>query len=826
MVSSDLPARTTSFIGREIELAAIIKLLADPACRLLTLIGVGGIGKTQLALQVANWLQNRFPDGITWVDLQPLQSGDYLIPVIADAIGVVLSGQEQLQQQLCRYLETKHQLLVLDNFEHVLEHVELLSAILQYAPGIKLLVTSREALNLQEEWLFPLTGLSLPASHDIKGMEEYDAIRLFVERARRVRTDFSVINEQAGVMRICQLVEGMPLAIEIAAAWTKSLRCSAIAAEIQQNVKFLTSRLHNVPERHRSMEAVFAQTWDRLTSDEQVLFKHLAIFRGGFQLEAVQIIANASLNLLASLLDKSLLRQDSTGRYHLHELLRQYAENQLKPDEAQQVATAHCVYYANFLNQWEFELVQGDQTRADTAIEIELENIRTAWQTALQQQQIHAIETIARMLFQFGQLQGRYLELVRVLEPALPILEAQKQSHIFAQVQVFLAWMLIRLGRLEQAALALEQSWSLFELLDITPVYGMGTHPLAPFTILEVVRGQYAAALHKGEKLIQESIRFSDQHNLAFAYYGLTSVHFNLGDYDKAYHCAQQAVTLAGEYGNRWFIAYCLNEWGRVASAIGKYAEAEQQYRTSYQIRQGFRDPEGIAVVLHHLGELALLRHNYPEAYELYNESLSIYDTLNDQGGLAAAHHGLGQVIAQTGKIAQAIHHLSLALAIATRIQFTPLVLSILIDIGSLLLKSDNHFERGVELLQLVGCHHASNQRQRTQVKSLLNKHQMPDSPQLPNLNRLLPEIQLILAGFSINAEDTAKKPLVEPLTERELEVLRLLSNGMSNEEIGKHLFVAVGTVKAHTSRIYGKLGVRNRVEAVAKGRELSLLNP
>ncbi len=821
MPSPSLTLPVTNFVGREHEMAAILKLLADPACRLLTLTGVGGIGKTQLALRVYSQLYDQLSEDIYWVDLQPLQSGDYLIPAIADAVGLTLSGQEQLQQQLCRYMETKRHLLVLDNFEHLLEHVDLLPEIMQRAPDIRLLVTSREALNLHEEWLYPLTGLNVPESQEIKELEAYDAIRLFVERAQRMRPDFSLTEEREGVIRICQLVEGMPLAIEMAAAWTKSLRCSAIAAEIQRNLNFLTSRLRDVSERHRSMEAVFAQTWARLTSDERTLFKRLAVFRGGFQAEAAQTIAGASLQLLASLSDKSLLRCDTTGRYHLHELLRQYAESRLEPDELQQAAVAHCQYYSAFLDQRQYHLVQGEQARSATEVETELENIRSAWQAALQEWQPDAIQILAATFFHFGQLQARHLEVLGVLEQALPVLEAHNATRLLAQVFVHLAWMLIRLGRLEQAARILAQSRAWFEELDITPVYGMGTHPLAPSIILQVIRGNYADAVRLGDQFMSVSARSGDLHAVAFAYYGLTSAHFNLGHYEQAYQCAQKAVTLSEAFGNRWFMAYCLNEWGSIARAMGNYGEAEQHYRASYQIRQGFRDPEGIAVVLNHFGELALLRQDYPQARELYEKSLGIYQNLNDQGGLATVHHGLGKVAAHAGEFDQAIQYLSQALTITTRIQFVPLTLSVLIDVGNLLLQSANQTRRGIELLTLVLHHPASSHQQREQTEALLGNRQSGDPAHLPDLNKLLPKVQAILTGLTA----TVAQPLVKNLTEREREILQLLVSGMSNAEIGDQLFITVGAVKAHTSRIYGKLGVRNRVEAIAKGRELSLFD-
>ena len=306
--------QTTRFVGRETELYETNQLLKNADCRLLTLVGVGGIGKTRLAVQLAKGQQQTFLDGVWFVNLQPLQSGNQIISVVMDAVGIVPSGHDTLENQLLQYLQEKKILLLFDNFENVLDSVGILIKILQHVPEIKLLVTSREALGLPEERLYPLEGLPTPQSYETDNIESSAAVELFVERARQVRPDFSLADNCPSVVRICQLVEGLPLAIEIAASWIKTLRCSEISAEIQQNLNFLTSNLRHVPERHRSMQAVFAQTWGHLTDDEQALFKKLAVFRGGFRREAVESIAGASLPLLSSLLDKCLLRLEASGR--------------------------------------------------------------------------------------------------------------------------------------------------------------------------------------------------------------------------------------------------------------------------------------------------------------------------------------------------------------------------------------------------------------------------------------------------------------------------------------------------------------------------------
>jgi DNA-binding SARP family transcriptional activator len=310
-VAHNLPPQLTSFIGREEELAEILRLLCDdPDCRLLTLIGPGGIGKTRLALRAAEQALNTFSDGVYFVPLVGVSGPEFLVSTIADALNIFFSSEGDPRGQLLSHLGEKEMLLVLDSFEHLLGGVGLLSEIVLTAPQVKLLVTSRTRLNLKEEWGFEVEGMRYPLTDEAEGqaLETYSAVQLFVERAHRVRTGFELLAEDVpAVLQICQLVAGMPLGIELAVFWLRMMPCQEIAHRIEQSLDFLTTSIHNVPERHRSLRAVFEHSWLLLSEDERTVFSRLSVFRGGFHSRAAGRVAGATLPLLSALVDRSLL---------------------------------------------------------------------------------------------------------------------------------------------------------------------------------------------------------------------------------------------------------------------------------------------------------------------------------------------------------------------------------------------------------------------------------------------------------------------------------------------------------------------------------------
>lgn len=852
-----IPAQPTALIGRAEEVAEIIGLLADPACRLLTLVGPGGIGKTRLALQAAIEARPAFAAGACLVNLQPIESVSFLATAIADALNVSLRGPEEPELQLLTYLSDKQLLLLLDNFEQLIGQggTALLSSIMEICPSVKLLVTSREVLNLQEEWLYQVQGLSFPplaqtSLPEADDPKPYSAIQLFVDRALRVRRDFSLEDEYNEVVRICQLVEGLPLALELAASWVKTLSCQMIAAEIQRNLDFLTTQLRNVPSRQRSMRAVFDYSWQLLSEEEQGVFRRLSVFRGGFERVGAEWVAGASLAMLSALVDKSLLGREAEGRYQIHELLRQYAAEQLaRSNDIGYAYERHSAYYADFLQQ-RAEAVQGrGQREAITEISADLENIRTAWQWAVQTANVESLyKSIFPLQFYFD-AQGRYLESLSAFEQALHVLERQPVSLTLAHLLVYLGWLHIRLGRLVQAQAAFARSRQIYTDLTALPPPGFATDPLLGLGLLAHIGGDYAQAGQLGETARQAHEARADRQNLQIALYVLTNAALAQGEYETAQRYAEQAYTLSQETENRWFMGYALSDLGRVAQALGDYDQAQQHFQASRQIKQEFNDPEGIAVALNHLGRVALLQQNYQDAEKLYRQSLALYRDIGDQGGLATTLNGLGAAACGLSHYPAAQQYFREALQITSAMQFAPLTLTILTGIAEMLGQAGQP-ERRIELLALAAAHPAGDFETKARAQQLLARCQADLPPNQfsaasqqgasADLAMLTSQILTLLAApLSIEVPESGgidKKSLspaplpprspalLDPLTPRELEVLGLIAEGMTNQQIAEKLIISVGTAKFYTSQIYSKLHVSSRTQAIARARELDLL--
>ncbi len=834
-----LPPQITSFIGRDEELAGIMERLIDASCRLLTVVGPGGVGKTRLAVEAAVQVADEFADGVHFVDLQAVEPTDFL-SAVADALHLSLSGQNPPRAQLLNYLGGKEVLLLLDNFEHLLSKTPFLSEVVRQASGVKLLVTSREALHLQAEWCYPLAGLPVPPrSASGEAVRAYGAVQLFLERVRRVRPNFSLDNERSGVVRICRLVEGLPLALELAASWARTLPCNEIADEIECNLDFLATPLRDVPERHRSMQAVFDQSWALLSEEERTVFKRLSVFRGGFQRAAAEAVAGATLPILSTLVDKSMVRRED--RYYVHELLRQFGEEKLQasPDEAEAVRQRHVEYYATFLHDRLEAINSTPQHRVATEIADELENVRAAWQRAVTDGNMDAIHSAASTFFYFCQLRSRFQEGAMALEAAATRIEQQPASRqrdlTLAQLFNHEGWLRIRVGEFDRARRLSEQSRALYGRLDAPPPPYMGGDSSVALAVTALIQGDDEWAVALCESARHAAAARGDKQNLAFAHYGLTAAKSAQGNYEAAYRHAERACALAEAAGNRWFLAYPLIEWGNVARAMDNYDEAEQHYRAGYALKEEFDDPEGMAVALSHLGEIAVLQEHYQEALQLFQQSLDLYADLNDRGGLATSHKGLGQVAHAMQDFPSASTRFRQALQIAAEIQFWPLLCSILVDAAALLGDLGQQ-ALAVALLTLVQQHPSSDHETRNQAQQWLDAYEVEmvttdfaaavERGTQWKLDRALATLQTELSAATEDDRALAEpeQPLIEPLTERELDVLRLLAEGYTNPAIAEELVLAVGTVKWYASQIYGKLGVANRTEAAARARELGLL--
>ena len=377
---TNLPAETTPFIGRLDALEGIREWLESS--RLLTLTGPGGIGKTRLALKLATDMADNFNDGSFFVPLAPIQAVEHMVQGIAEVLKIPLTTDEDPKYQLLRYLRHKRLLLVMDNYEHLLAGANIVSEILQAAPAVTILATSRERLNLQSEAVFNVEGMALPDQEKPEKILKYDAIQLFLQNAVKICQSFAPSpDDLKKIADICHLVQGMPLAIELAAAWLHILSLDEIAEELDKSFDMLAGEMRDMPERHRSIRAVFEHTWFLLQQSEQKIFTILSVFRGGFTRDAAYHVAGATLPSLSALVNKSILRyQPGNGRFTMHELLRQYAQERLEmPPEASSTAYEdHAAYYAELMaSSWTY-LKDKRQVRTLREIEADLENIRTA----------------------------------------------------------------------------------------------------------------------------------------------------------------------------------------------------------------------------------------------------------------------------------------------------------------------------------------------------------------------------------------------------------------------------------------------------------------
>ena len=430
----NLPAPRTSFVGRTEELASIDRMLDEPDCRLLTLVGPGGVGKTRLALEAAARRIDRYQHGVHFVPLVGVPAPDLLAPAVAESLQFQVDNAHSAiaaRDQLVDFLRERATLLVLDNFEHLLDARDLLTEVIERAPQVELLTTSRERLQVQSEWVLDLEGLGNGAGNGSGHGRTRDsaAVRLFVDRARQVDSGYTLTDdERPHVERVCHLVNGMPLGIELAAAWVSMLPCAEIADEIERNLGFLETSMSDVPERHRSLRAAFDQSWRLLLDDERRVFSRLAVFRGSFARDAAAAVAGAGLAELHGLVSKSLVRRAGLGRFEVHELLRQYAEERLtaQPSELADARESHAHFYLGMLLARAGALVGAHMMEARDELRVELDNVRVAAEWAVthwSEDDVRAVFSSLQVFYwAHGWQEGlqAFAQLADLLEPSPP----------------------------------------------------------------------------------------------------------------------------------------------------------------------------------------------------------------------------------------------------------------------------------------------------------------------------------------------------------------------------------------------------------------------
>lgn len=428
-VPNNLPEQVTELIGRDAELAQLQALLREN--RLVTVLAPGGTGKTHLSIQAAANLTADYHDGVYFIPLADITSSDDIVQTVAEAVNLALSSSEDPRTQLLEYLSPRTQLLIFDNFEHVAEGAEIVSAILETAPSIDIIATSRSRLQLSGEAILLLKGLDTEWSPSDEAPTS-SGVQLFVDSARRIQPNIALADEDlASIGKILRLTDGMPLGILLAAAWVDVLSIPDIATEISKNIDFLESTDVDMPDRHRSVRAVFQYSWDLLSTSEQETFAALSIFRGGFTRDAAETVAGATLRDLAGLTRKSLLRADpETGRYTVHELLRQFAERELTSDTERhsEVLDLHGAYYTNMARNAFDSFHSPDQSRMMESLEPDLDNVRLAWRQHIEVNDPARLCQMVGAIWLAHELRGWYHAGLALVNQALQRFQGEESS--------------------------------------------------------------------------------------------------------------------------------------------------------------------------------------------------------------------------------------------------------------------------------------------------------------------------------------------------------------------------------------------------------------
>lgn len=823
-------------MGRKKEIDDLVNLLKNPDIRLITLHGFGGTGKTRLAVELGRTVLDLFPDGVWFVALDPLSSPDHIISATAAALGFAFHGPEDQKSQLTCFLRDKKLFLIFDSLEHLLpDGSTYLYDLYQNVTEAKFLVTTRQPLNVVWEWVYPLHGLEYEIGAPGPKEDMPAAVQLFLQHLGRV-TGTAVGSDPMYAAQICQMVRGIPLALILAASWGRTLGCEEIAREIQQGISFLQIQQRNFPEKHSSMQAVFNHSWQFLSDQEKFALQKLVIFQGGFDRQSAADVAGAGLPIIAALVDKSLVERVSKDRFQIHELLRQYLKERLtESGEERWTRGQHLACYAKTAKRAEHELVGEQFEKWAKWFNTEIDNIRAALEWSLENRSVSSLQDGLSLMLKLDRLwqQHPYLkEGLKLINRLLTALPNELRPRLYAEGLNFASELSYRLRNYAEARrLAVEVVKLGLELNDLSLVGdAYYSQALEAFMRNDLVTSHSFArdALESYQK-IEVPLKTALTINL------IGDIEFYLGNFAVAFRHHMRALDVTRALRDESSIAVILQSLASLAAvdpSIG-LEKSRTWIEEGMQYASRANDITLVQTFLMYKGEILRQEGRYEDAIAIYEETVrTINDAVSKEEyiviwlNLGFAYFRVGEYdrsrqifldnLAEILKIKRNIYHelphclLGIA-GVAVVEGKARLAATIL---GSL--------EIHKKTLVFWPTDRSEYERISAFVKAQLTEKQFNQLYKEGQTLSLADSAQLVQnQGINGKSQDE-KRP--SRLTNRELEILRLVAQGLSDAQVAEQLVLSRRTVNAHLTSIYNKLGVNSRVAATRFALEKGLV--
>ncbi|MFT5196052.1 MAG: putative ATPase/DNA-binding SARP family transcriptional activator [Cellvibrionaceae bacterium] len=663
--ANNLPAQTTSFFGRNQDIQKLIRFVDDPHKRFVTLVGEGGIGKSRLSLEVGRRLISSFKDGVWLIPLVVLvptadviQLENDIATLVCETLNLPLRGKTPPVDQLLAHLKNRNIFLIFDNFEHLLDGANLLMKLLEQTPDLMILASSREPLGFMAETVYRVQPLPLPEHvSDAESQLHNPAVALFIDRVQRVLGDFELgdAKQMAQVTELVHLLGGVPLALELAAAGLRQQSVADLLQSLQQSFDTISVRFRDVPERHQSMRAVFENSWTLLTPAEQRVFALCSVFRGGFWPVAAEAVTSGSGILINNLWEKSLLQRDESGRYSQHELLRQFAAEKRIGFPGMGVQDRHSLYYLNFVAEQTKALIGPRPQDPAAEITLDLDNIRAAWQSAVEQQDSDALLPAIEPLSTFYELRGYYREAAERFAAAAEVFEQEKGSAV--EVVLHLRTHQVRaLVRMSEHDSALELIGQYLSKTNEFPAIA-GLMSLSWGELLWRT-GKYDEA----EKRLNFVLELGKQANLselcASAQYHLATVKHFQDELKEAIHLLEVVQSYWQKKENSRRLAQSANNQGIFYFQRKLLEKASKSLEDALSLNQKIGDAQALISILTNLSLIAIDLKQYEKSRRYLLQVLDYSESYGDQLAIANAYQNLGLTYLEAREKEQTFHYL------------------------------------------------------------------------------------------------------------------------------------------------------------------------